>query len=315
MSVDDRVRMGLTANAAQLRDPDIEARLEMTLRRHRRREVGRWAAVVAVAAALCAAVALTQLRDPEPPPVPADTTRTQPLLGRYAGLVAPLPGPPNVSGRWVLSFGETGQLTVTAPPRYTGDTLGSQGKVEDHRIETTLFTKDLCPGQPAGSYTVQPRGDNVTIAVLDDPCTARTTILTRTRWVSTAATAYTGPRIPEGSWSREVTVAQMNAAGLHPAKSWLSDNGFDDGKGKFIIEFAGDRWFIFVETNQKALEIGDQGAIAYDALGRWVQAGVLAIEWSVTDDTLTTHDVARLDGALPDPGENAVLSGTWRKTR
>jgi len=235
------------------------------------------------------------------------------LVGRYAGLVAPLTSAPNLSGRWVLSFGDGGQLTVTAPPRYTGDITGSQGAIEDHRIQTMLFTADFCAGQPAGSYTAQARGDNITISVLDDPCTARTTVLTRTRWVSTAATAYTGPRIPEGNWSRDVTLAQMNAAGFHPDKSWLSDNGFDDGKGKFIIEFAGNRWFIFVETNEKALEIGDQGAIVYDALGRWVQAGVRAIEWSISGDTLTTHDVARIDGALPDPGESAVLAGTWRK--
>jgi hypothetical protein len=78
MSVDDRIRSGLAANALII-EPDVEALLSTTLTRYRRRRALRWASVAALAAAACTAFVLAVLwhGDPTPPPpLPARTTTT-----------------------------------------------------------------------------------------------------------------------------------------------------------------------------------------------------------------------------------------------
>jgi hypothetical protein len=78
MSVDDRLRTGLAANALTV-EPDVEALLSTTLTRYRRQRTLRWAGVAGLAAAACAALVLVLVvshADPEPRPLPARTTTT-----------------------------------------------------------------------------------------------------------------------------------------------------------------------------------------------------------------------------------------------
>jgi hypothetical protein len=318
MSVDDRLRTGLAANALTV-EPDVEALLSSALTRYRRRRALRWAGVTALAAAACAAVVLVLVLhdDHAGRPLPARTTTTQTLVGRYAGLVDPPAGTPQLSGRWVLAF-DNGKLTVTAPPGYTGTLTGTQGTLTGRTLETNLFAHDLCAGQTPGTYRLETHGEDATIGLLRDQCGVRTTILTSARWVSTAVATYTGPRIPDGRWSRDVTVADMHARGYYPNKDVLTSNWLDDGKGRSVLEFHGDHWVLYAEDNQGKLEIADQGDVTYDALGRWVQNGVLAVQWSLAGDTLSTYNVVQINGSVPalaGPDETFALGGTWKRVR
>jgi hypothetical protein len=317
MSVDDRIRSGLAANAAHLPEPDVEALLSTTFTQYRRRRALRWAGLTGLAAAACAAVvvALVLHEDHTAPPLPARTTTTQTLVGRYAGLVDAPRSMPQASGRWVLAF-DNGKMTVTPPPGYTGTLTGTQGTLTGRTLQTSLFSRDLCAGQPPGKYTLETRDEGATITLLGDQCGVRGEILTSASWVSTAVATYTGPRIPDGRWTRDVTVADMHARGFYPDAETLASNGMADGKGRSVLEFRATHWVLYVETAPGKLEIGDQGDVTYDALGRWVQNGVLAVQWSVAGDTLTTYNVVDINGSVPavaGPDESFALGGTWKR--
>ena len=70
MSVDDRLRTGLTANATALREPDVEHLLGKALAAHRRRRALRRAGLAGLAAAACAAVVLPMVWNANTAPKP-----------------------------------------------------------------------------------------------------------------------------------------------------------------------------------------------------------------------------------------------------
>ena len=316
MSVEDRLRAGLAANAAQGVDPDVEQLLLQVLERGRWRRGRRWAAVATGVAVACTAVALAvaaRWGADDGPPRPATTPSVHVSPGRYAGLVPALPGAPDASGRWTLDFDARGGLTVTAPPGYTRDRAGTQGEIDGDRLRTTLFQHDLCLGQPAGTYTVERLAEHLTLTRLQDPCAARSTLLGATSWLSTGASTYTGPTIPDGRWARDITTVQARAQGFRASPEWLAANGLTDGRSRLYLDFRRARWTVVVEDDGGSPAVGDQGPVVYDALGRWVQAGSLAIEWSVAGDTLTTRNVVRVDGRPAEPDERFVLEGVWTR--
>lgn len=315
MSVDDRLRAGLAANAELGLDPDVEQHLARVMERSRRRRALRWVTLASGVAVAGTAVALAVTvgwgaddRSPRPA-----TTSTQAAPGRYAGLVGALPGAPDASGRWTLYLDGGGRLTVTAPPGSTRDLSGTQGVLAGDRLRTTLFQHDLCQGQPAGTYTVERSAERLALVRLVDPCTARSTLLGTTTWVSTAVSTWGGPTIPDGRWTRDVTTAQARAQGFRASPEWLAANGLTDGRSRLYLDFRRASWTVIVEDDGGSPAVGDQGRVVYDALGRWVQAGSLAIEWSVDGDTLTTRNVVRVDGRPAEPDERFVLEGVWTR--
>ncbi|WP_157581734.1 hypothetical protein [Phycicoccus sp. Soil803] len=322
MPVDDRLRVGLTANAAALREPDVELLLGQAFAAHRRRQARRWAGVAGVAAAACAALVVTLMGQTAPKPVPAPPVGPTPatLHDRYAGLVAPFAEAPHVSGRWVLVRGADGKLVANPPNRYgTGDPVVAGRIGRGGVFGTDMFHQDnLICDSPGGKYRIADRGDQLVFESVDDFCVSRVQFFTKTTWISTSVTAYTGPRIPDGRWARDVTVGQLNDVRFWPDAAWKTSNGFSDGTGRIVIEFAGSRWFILFENDQGGLEIRDQGTVRYDALGRWVQNGSTAVEWSIRGETLTTRNAVPVEGLHPLPARDAdrgVLEGSWRRVR
>jgi hypothetical protein len=170
MSVDERLRIGLSRNA-QSYDPDVEVLLQSALSRRRRaRWLRRAGATAALVAAACAATVLAMpggwWADRGWPLEPEDgTTSSLALQGRFAGEVDVVPAAPGVAGPWVLDFKAEGVLSVTAPPSY-------------------LFGQDLCTGRPPGRYAVTRTGAELTLLAVDDLCPARVTVLSTTRWSS-----------------------------------------------------------------------------------------------------------------------------------
>jgi hypothetical protein len=189
MSVDERLRIGLSRNA-QSYDPDVEVLLQSALSRRRRaRWLRRAGATAALVAAACAATVLAMpggwWADRGWPLEPEDgTTSSLALQGRFAGEVDVVPAAPGVAGPWVLDFKAEGVLSVTAPPSYPGVVSGAIYAVEGDQMRIDLFGQDLCTGRPPGRYAVTRTGAELTLLAVDDLCPARVTVLSTTRWSS-----------------------------------------------------------------------------------------------------------------------------------
>jgi hypothetical protein len=190
MSVDERLRIGLSRNAESL-DPDVELCLETALARRRRSSQFRWAG--AAAGLVAAACAIGVLGSPGGwgswgrPLVPGQHAPSSVALqGRYAGEAASITGAPSVEGRWVLEFKAQGVLTVTAPPAYPGVVSGVLYALDGDELRTDLFSQDLCSGQPLGQYTVTRVGAELTLSVVDDTCPQRVAVLSTTNWTATS---------------------------------------------------------------------------------------------------------------------------------
>ena len=318
MSVDDRLRAGLTEYAARVPEPDVELRFHRSLAVHRRRRGLRWAsAVSSLVVAACAVAVLSQVWTGRPGPgwQAGDATQALTVQGSYAGLAQGLPDTPGSSGRWGLEFGDDGRVTVSAPFS-SGRSPEAAGTLRGGVLTTELFARDACTGVSSGTYTVAQVADRVVLQVALEACAERARPLTGTTWVSTRTTTWNGPTIPEGRWARDITVAELNDHGYFPTQV-LRSNFLDDGEGRFHLEFAGTKFYVFIEDDNGSLVLGDQGDVSYDALGRWVQNLNLAVEWSLEGDTLTTRNVAPVDGVRlteASPDERLVLEGIWRRT-
>lgn len=137
---------------------------------------------------------------------------------------------------------------------------------------------------------------------------------------TTDSAASTGPgaRIPDGTWSREVTTAEISRRGLTIAPEVIVGNYLDDGRARLVLKTQGSRWSILVEDNEGAFEVGDQGDTSYDAKGRWVQAsdssgGSGLIVWAVSGDTLTTSMARTTSGPQPADDDRLFLEGDWQR--
>jgi hypothetical protein len=188
MSVDERLRIGLSRNALSV-TPDVDWLLESALARRRRAIRARWAGATAGIAAAACALAVVVLpggigRDRGAPTVPADATASVDVRGRYAGQVAALQTAPSVEGRWVLEFRDAGVLVVTAPPAYPGVVSGVLYAVEGDELRTDLFSQDRCSGLALGRYAVARTAAGLALTEVDDPCGPRVAVLARTTWAA-----------------------------------------------------------------------------------------------------------------------------------
>jgi len=134
---------------------------------------------------------------------------------------------------------------------------------------------------------------------------------------STPTAAAAG--IPDGTWVREVTTAEIASRGLTLSAKEITGNYLDDGAAQLVLKTAGTRWALLVQDDAGEFEMGDLGDSSYDAQGRWLQSsdtngGAVLLVWDVTGDALTTSDLTTASGSpINEDGAHLFLEGTWQR--
>ena len=184
MSVDDRLRAGLGANATAFQ-PTVETGLEKVRGRGRRGRATRVAVAVAVGLVAAAGVAVLVVARPdvsEPPgPVTPAPSPTAPLFGSYE---ADVTRPARLAGHWVLEFDGNGTVLVTPPDGYAGVVSGTLFTADASRLRTNLFAQDVCADLGNGEFSWTRQGARLALGRSDEPCAARSEFLTENTWVA-----------------------------------------------------------------------------------------------------------------------------------
>jgi hypothetical protein len=195
MPLDRRLRDGMQRLAQDL-DPDVEGRLEATLRNARRagrRRQFRAAfafATVILAVVLVGPPLIDALRagpgvgaSPSPPPtISLGGTFTTTLVSTEVAVTSN-----RMSGDWTLQFGSNGIMTVTTPSAYTGTHSGYTFHVTGSQFSTDLFGEDVCRRLPPGTYQLSLTGGQLAFTVVDDSCPGRVALLTSAAWRAVTA--------------------------------------------------------------------------------------------------------------------------------
>ena len=183
MSVDDRLRAGLGANATGFQ-PAVESGLDQVRGRGRvgpAARVGVVAGLVATAAGVALlVVAWPDLSDRRPPATPAPSPTTA-LFGRYESDVT---RPSRLSGHWELEFEGNGTLRVTPPDGYSGVVSGTLFSADASRFRTNLFAQDVCADLGNGEFSWTRSGADLALADSDEPCVERGQFLSENSWVA-----------------------------------------------------------------------------------------------------------------------------------
>ena len=186
MSVDDRLRRGLGANATAF-EPAVETSLDAVRRRGRRAgrvrmaRAGGMVAAAAAAAILAAVVVRPEpLEDRSPAPPVTAPSPTADLFSRYE---ADVTRPRSLAGRWGIELSGNGSVTVTPPDGYAGVVSGTIFTADRARLRINLFAQDVCADRANGEYVWSRDGDRLVLAVTNDSCAARTRFLSDNEWV------------------------------------------------------------------------------------------------------------------------------------
>jgi hypothetical protein len=182
MSVDDRLRAGLNANATAF-DPAVESSLDAVRARGRRGRGARVAVAAGLIAAASAVVLVLAWPDASPPPRPATPvpSPTSELFGRYESDVTQ---PNRLAGHWVLEFNGNGTVLVTPPGRYAGVVSGTLFTADGTTLRTNLFAQDVCADLGNGEFTWTREGARLALAEYDEPCAPRARFFTGNAWVA-----------------------------------------------------------------------------------------------------------------------------------
>jgi hypothetical protein len=129
-------------------------------------------------------------------------------------------------------------------------------------------------------------------------------------------TAPIEPRIPDSSWSRTLTEADADRAGIPPRNPLFAEFGADN-RLPLTFQFQGDAFSILVTNDQGFSEVGDFGTVSYDSPGRLTarsdSPGCPACEyrltWEIRGDRLVLDSAPGAD--LPRV-ERFVMLGDWR---
>lgn len=137
---------------------------------------------------------------------------------------------------------------------------------------------------------------------------------------SPSATAYTGPRIPDGSWSKVATAAEARRRGLDaPVVQRMLGA---DGKLPVTLRIAGDRWTVLVTEEDGGIPTpGDSGSLSYDRQGRLVTVSespgcpgcIGKFAWTLTGDALELAFTPGSTSTKDD--ERLVTEGTFHRKR
>jgi hypothetical protein len=186
MSVDERLRRGLEANASAL-VPKVETSLLDVRRRGRRADRARMAraGVLIVAAAACVTFVVRSAAPDDRPTAPSASapTSTADLFGRYEADIA---RPPRLAGHWAVELRASGSAVVTAPDGYAGVVSGTIFTADRVRLRINLFAQDVCANLGDGEYVWARAGDRLVLAVSNDLCQARIQFFSQNKWVEVA---------------------------------------------------------------------------------------------------------------------------------
>lgn len=178
MSVEDRIRRGMVANATAHQSAVETSLVRVRGRRRRRRNLS--VAGAAAAAALAATVTVAAWPPPsQVTPAAPGPSPTAALFGRYE---ADVTRPARLAGHWVLAFDGNGTLAVTPPAGYTGVVSGTLFTADHEVLRTNLFAQDVCDGDGNGAVAWSRAGDRLVLEDSDDSCDARHRFFTENEW-------------------------------------------------------------------------------------------------------------------------------------
>ena len=183
MSIDERLRLGLLREAAQV-DAGVDEAMELVIRRHRHRRVLRATALTTVAACVALLVTLAVpawlAREDGTPAAPSAAT----IIGAYEAAVSGGEAErESIAGRWRMRLEAGGTISLTAPPGYTRPTSGAGYVATSERLTTNmLLDHPGCQAGGAGTYAWSTDGAVLRLEVLDDQCLARALLLSGQEW-------------------------------------------------------------------------------------------------------------------------------------
>jgi hypothetical protein len=153
-------------------DPDVEARLERTLRSSHRRNRIRTGAMLALETTLALAVlaGFVVLNLHPHPSVGASPSPDRSITTH------------GMNGQWTIVFTEGGVLDVTPPASYLGPRNGYPFQVNGDTFRTDLLSADVCSGLPPGSYRWVIEAERLRFATINDACAGRAALLTASPW-------------------------------------------------------------------------------------------------------------------------------------
>ena len=190
MSLDQRLRNGLHGSASRLEPEDHVAALVRVQARARRADrTTRWIQGALAVAAIAVAVAVLppvvdRLTAPDPPVQVADAG----LEGTYVADVADTAAArrAQLTGRWVITFGTKGVLSLNPPPEYAGTTAGTRYEVDGQVVSTdALIDHPGCQSSEisnVGTYEWRLDDDRLRLSVVRDSCQARVALLSGQEW-------------------------------------------------------------------------------------------------------------------------------------
>lgn len=186
MSIDDRLRAGLAANAMTFQ-PAVESSLDEVRARGRRRRATRVAVAAALVAAASASVLVVALphESDQLPPAALDTapSPTTEVFGRYE---ADVTQPSRLAGHWGLEFVGNGTVLVTPPDGYAGVVSGTLFTADGTTLRTNLFAQDVCADLANGEFSWSREGPRLMLKEGQDACTARIRFFTENDWVASS---------------------------------------------------------------------------------------------------------------------------------
>ena len=196
MPLDRRIRDGMRRMAADL-EPDVEGRLEATLRGSRRAATrqqlrnGLVFATAVMAVLLVGPSLYDAFRNRSPGVgVSPSSTPAASLTGTYATTLVSSDvavTSNRMAGNWTIGFGPSQILTVTAPPDFTGTYSGYSFAIDGPLLRTDLFGEDVCTPILPGTYRWRLTGDQLTLTAVDDACPGRVGLLTSAAWSAVTA--------------------------------------------------------------------------------------------------------------------------------
>ena len=193
MPLDQRLRETLERTAAG-HEPDVELRLDAVLRHgvRRQRQTG-LGGVLAAAAGVVVLVVVVRIAGDQlfGPPAPTSTPGVSPttndaIAGRYTvTLLASEPGVTtgdvDLTGTWTMTLLPSGAMELAPPPDFEGSRAeGHAYSLDGATFRTDLWFNDYCSA--VGSYTWTAASETLLLAVADDGCQLRATLLATRAW-------------------------------------------------------------------------------------------------------------------------------------
>ena len=133
--------------------------------------------------------------------------------------------------------------------------------------------------------------------------------------MTTSAGAYTGPRIPDSSWRKVVTRAQLVRAGADSAH--LAENLGRADRLPTTLSFIGD---VYSHSGRypEGWSVGDAGTLAYDPDGRLALTStapgcrgcIISLTWRIRGDRLV---LGGFRSTPDDPMARVMLEGVWTR--